>query len=220
MFVWILDLFEALIFAQLIRKFPRFGVRIPVGARYLLFSRTVQTGSGPHVVSLFNGYRSYFPGLNGPGREFGLLPVFSADVKNECSYSVPQLLQNIFMARTAKIYPPPFFQGTQNYEHVCKIALMCPILIQMNPVRTLVNCFDKILNFNVIPPICTKVFQVISSVVIVPLKSCHAFPNPSAATSSSLACDNPNKSKVQQLYYSQLYKYQLDATFPVYLVFL
>jgi hypothetical protein len=31
-----------------------------------------------------------FPGVKPPGREFGLLPVFSADVKNECSCFVPK----------------------------------------------------------------------------------------------------------------------------------
>jgi hypothetical protein len=46
----------------------------------------------------------------------------------------------------------PSFYGTQNSEHVRKIALMCPILMQTNPFRTLATCFDKILNFNIIPP--------------------------------------------------------------------
>jgi len=61
-------------------------VRIPAGARDFSL---LQTGSGNHHTSNSNGTGTFFPGLKRPEREVDHSPPFSAEVKNEWSYTSP-----------------------------------------------------------------------------------------------------------------------------------
>jgi hypothetical protein len=63
----------------------------PVEARDFSLLQNVQTGSGAHPVSLFNGYRLSFPGVKRPGREVNHPPPSSPEVKNGRSYTSHRL---------------------------------------------------------------------------------------------------------------------------------
>jgi hypothetical protein len=67
------------------------GVRFPAEAENFSLHHRVQNGSGSHPTSYPMGTRGSFPGLKRPRREADHSPPYSAEVKNEWSYtSTPQ----------------------------------------------------------------------------------------------------------------------------------
>jgi len=59
------------------------GVRVQQGQKIVLFSYTVQTGSGAHTASHSVGIEDLSRGLRWPEREVGHSPPPSAEVKNK-----------------------------------------------------------------------------------------------------------------------------------------
>jgi hypothetical protein len=65
----------------------RSGARIPIRARYFLFTKTCRLALRVHLASYWTGSGVFFPAVKRPGNVFDHSPPSSAEVKNEWSYT-------------------------------------------------------------------------------------------------------------------------------------
>ena len=104
----------------------RSGVRVPVGARDLFFSKTSGLALGPPGLSL-SVYRGYFLGLMWPGPEANYSPT-GCQIKNQWRYT-----------STSRIYLYDVDRGNCCCCCCCCCCCYCPQVVSYLMLRNLVQ---------------------------------------------------------------------------------